>query len=173
MVLTVACVLLERRFHAALWHSLAITFGTFSYHLIMLLSVGLIFNACMRNHADDSKRWYQQKSFEPKLYERLRVRDWKGSMPTYASDLFDPKKHMDEIAQAMCQAELVHETIALLSFLPIIATCWYGSFPVFLATSFLSALIDLLFVAMQRYNRPRVIRLAKRQSRQKEKVEEK
>ena len=90
-------------------------------------------------------------------------------MPAYEGDLFDPRKHSwDEIAQAMCQAELVHETIALLSFLPLLAVRWFGSFGVFLITSVLSALLDLMFVTMQRYNRPRVVRLAEKQNRIKE-----
>ena len=54
-------------------------------------------------------------------------------MPTYDSALFSPQKHTwDEIAQAMCQAELVHEVIAVLSFVPIIMTIWWGAFEVFL-----------------------------------------
>jgi hypothetical protein len=81
-------------------------------------------------------------------------------MPTYDSSLFDPALHTwDEIAQAMCQSELVHEWNALLSFLPLLAAIRFGAFWVFLITSLLSAGYDLLFVAMQRFNRPRVLRM--------------
>ena len=117
VALTVAFALLHHWRHAALWYSLAITFGTIGYHLAMRLMVGLIFDRCMHNRADYSKPWYRQRRFEPGLHEKLRVRRWKGRMPTYESGLFDLHKHSwDEIAQAMCQAELVHETIAVLSF---------------------------------------------------------
>ena len=44
----------------------------------------------------------------------------------------------------------------------IIASIWFNSFWVFLITSVAGALFDLMFVIMQRYNRPRVIRMAKR-----------
>ena len=98
------------------------------------------------------------------LYERLNVKHWKRGMPTYDQTLFDPRLHSwDEIAQATCQAELVHETIAVLSFLPIAGGVWFGEYPVFLATSVLAAGCDLLFVAMQRYNRQRILRLVKRE----------
>lgn len=81
-------------------------------------------------------------------------------MPTYDAELFLPEKHTwDEIAQAMCQAELVHEVIVVLSFVPSIMTIWWGAFEVFLVTSILAACIDLSFVMMQRYNRPRVLQL--------------
>lgn len=38
--------------------SLAITFGTVSYHLVMRLLVGGAFQAMMQNRADLCKRWY-------------------------------------------------------------------------------------------------------------------
>lgn len=169
VVFMVTFALLYHRFHSALWYSLAITFGTIGYHFVMRLLVGLVYNVCMKNRADYSKPWYRQKSFEPRLYEKLRVKSWKEKMPTYESDLFNPRKHSwNEIAQAMCQAELVHETIVVLSFLPLAATYWFGSFPVFLITSALSALLDLTFVIMQRYNRPRVVHLVEKQNKKKE-----
>ena len=63
----------------------------------------------------------------------------------------------DEIAQAMCQAELVHETIVILSFLPILAGIRFGAYPVFIITSVLAAAFDMMFVIMQRYNGPRIV----------------
>ena len=167
--LTILFSLLCRRTPAGVWYSLAITFGTISYHLVMRLAGGFAYDIGMNNRADYHNPWYRPRAFESRLYERLRVKSWKGKMPTYESDLFDPRSHSwDEIAQAMCQAELVHETIAVLSFLPLLAVRWFGSFPVFLITSVLSALLDLLFVIMQRYNRPRVVRLAEKQEKIKE-----
>ena len=138
--------------------SLSITFGTFSYHLIMRLVVGLIFNIKMHNNADYHKRMYRLKPFEIKLYKLLMVKKWKDHMPTFDVDVFDPAlKSWEEIAQAMCQSELVHRVIIALSFLPIILAIWFGDFPVFLITSVLAAGIDLMYVMMQRYNRERIL----------------
>lgn len=143
--------------------SLAITFGTVSYHLVMRLLVGGAFQAVMQNRADLRKRWYRVGRREMAVYEALKVKRWKRRMPTYDNALFDPRLHTwDEVAQAMCQAELVHETIALLSFLPIAAGLRFGAYPVFIVTSVLSAGYDLLFVMMQRYNRQRVLMLPAR-----------
>ena len=87
-------------------------------------------------------------------------------MPTYESELFDPKTHSwAEIAQAMCQAELIHETIVLLSFLPILAGIRFGAYPVFIITSVLAAMVDMMFVIIQRYNRPRILRLTEKFSK--------
>lgn len=143
--------------------SLAITFGTVSYHLVMRLLVGGAFQAVMQNRADLYKRWYRVGRREMAVYEALKVKRWKRRMPTYDNALFDPRLHTwDEVAQAMCQAELVHETIALLSFLPIAAGLRFGAYPVFIVTSVLSAGYDLLFVMMQRYNRQRIMVLLER-----------
>ncbi len=149
--------------------SLAITFGTISYHVVMRLLVGLAFCIVMKNRADYKKRWYHVSRHEMAVYERLNVKKWKRRMPTYDRTLFDPRLHTwEKIAQAMCQAELVHETIALLSFLPIIAGIWFGAYPVFVVTSVLAAGCDMLFVMMQRYNRQRIMTLLQRERQKKQ-----
>ena len=80
-------------------------------------------------------------------------------MPAFQPALFDTKIHSwSEIAQAMCQAEVVHEIIVVLSFVPILFSIWVGALPVFLITFFLSAGMDLMFVILQRYNRSSVIK---------------
>lgn len=140
--------------------SFIITTATISYHFIMRLLVGYVFDRCMKNQADYTKPWYQIRPWEVKIYSFLRVKKWKGYMPAYQPELFSIKYHTwHEIAQAMCQAELVHETIIVFSFLPIFAAKYVGAFPVFLLTSIGAALFDALFVIMQRYNRPRIIRM--------------
>ena len=84
-------------------------------------------------------------------------------MPILDPRFFDPAvRTWDEIAQAMCQAELVHETNVVVSFVPIFFATWFGALPVFLITSILGALSDLVFVFIQRYNRPRVMRMIAR-----------
>ena len=145
--------------------SLAITFGTTSYHVVMRLLVGLTFCVVMQNKADYKKRWYQVGEHEMAFYEKLGIKNWKRKMPTYDHTLFDPRVHTwAKIAQAMCQAELIHETIALLSFLPIAAGIWFGAYPVFIVTSVLAAGCDMLFVMMQRYNRQRIMKLLEHRS---------
>ena len=138
----------------------AITFGTTFYHLGIRLLIGFFYNSVMNNRADYTKKWYRVSPWETKLYELLRVKKWKGRMPTYNPEDFSIKKHtLNEIAQVMCQSELVHETNIIFSFVPIIAYKLFGSFYVFLITSVCAAVFDLLFVIVQRYNRSRVVKL--------------
>ena len=168
--ITIISFILTLLFSAVYFHtensaslSLAITMGTTLYHFAMRLVVGFFYDRIMNNKADIGRWWYQPKGFEKRIYNWLNVKNWKGIMPSYEPELFDPQKHTwNEIAQAMCQAELVHETIILLSFVPILFAKLFGALPVFLITSVLSAAFDMIFVIMQRYNRPRVVRLAEK-----------
>ena len=163
VVVTILMTILYKQFTSAFCLTLAITFGTISYHFVMRLLVGKIVDQVMDNKADYNKKWYQLHSFEKPLYDILKVKRWKGKMPAYAPQLFDTKEHsLDEIVQAMCQAEIVHEIIVPLSFLPLLTVPLFGSFGVFLITSILAAAFDLMFVIMQRYNRPRIIRILRR-----------
>lgn len=140
--------------------SMAITAGTISYHFCMRLLVGGIFDLALHNRIDPNQKWFQVGKTEQKLYEALKVKNWKNHFPTYDPDAFDKRQHTwGEIAGAMCQAELVHETIAALSFLPILSSVWFGTEGVFLVTSLCAALFDLTFVMIQRYNRPRVLKI--------------
>ena len=138
----------------------AITFGTTAYHFVMRLLTGWVIDLILHNRVNYKARWFQTSPLELKLYKALRVRSWKSGMPSYAPDCFDPGLHSwEEILQAMCQAELVHEGIILLSIVPVLASVYFGAFWVFAVTSFLAALFDAMFVIMQRYNRPRVMKL--------------
>ena len=143
---------------------LAITFGTTCYHFSMRLAVGYTLNHRMHNKADYRKCWYQLRPFEKRLYQILKVKKWKSRMPTYDPTCFDPKvRSWNEIAQAMCQAEIVHEVIVVFSFLPLLAAIPFGAFGVFLITSLLAALYDLCFVIMQRFNRPRILKFIEKE----------
>lgn len=142
--------------------TLAIAFGTTFYHFAMRLLIGFIYQLRCNNNISWENSWFQVNTCEMKIYKILKVKSWKKYIPTYDSGSFDIKtKSYEQIAMAMCQAELVHETIIIFSFLPIIASVWFGSVEVFVITSIISALIDLIFVILQRYNRPRVLKIIK------------
>lgn len=145
--------------------SAAITFGTIFYHFAMRLTVGFLIDAVYHNHMDYTKKWFQEKAFEGKLYEKLKVKKWKKRLPTFTPQYFNlNSRSVEEIVQATCQAEIVHEVILPLSFVPVIFSVWFGSLGVFLITSCISFLFDGIFVIIQRYNRPRLIRLINRKN---------
>lgn len=148
--------------------SAAVTCGTTFYHLAMRLTVASLIDTRYHNRMDYTKKWFQERAFEKKLYQKLQVRKWKKRLPTMNLRDFDLKnRSVEEIIQATCQAEIIHELIMPLSFVPVMFSVWFGSPGVFFITSCVSFLFDSLFVIMQRYNRPRLIRLLKHGNRKK------
>ena len=146
--------------------SIAITFGTIFYHLAVRLAIGGLIDAKYHNHMDYTKKWFQERPFEKKLYQTLRVKKWKKCLPTFNPEDFDlQNRSVEEIIQVSCQAEVVHEVIMPFSFVPILFSIWFGSLGVFIITSCAAFLFDSIFVIMQRFNRPRLTRLLRRISK--------
>ena len=143
--------------------SAAITFGTIFYHLAIRLAVGYLIDTRYHNQMDYTKKWFAEKTFEQKLYKKIQVKKWKKWFPTFNPQDFNLKnRSMTEIVQVTCQSEVVHEVNMVLSFVPVVFSVWFGSLGVFLLTSFAAFIFDSIFVIMQRYNRPRLIRLIKK-----------
>lgn len=147
----------------ALAETVTITIGITLYHFVMRLAVGTIVNFIMKNRANHKNIWFRQKSFENKLYKLICVRKWKKYLPTYSPDTFDPsQKTVKEIVGATCQAEIVHEIIMALSLLPITLIPFLGGAAAVIITSVLAMLFDSLFVILQRYNRPKLVKVMER-----------
>ena len=143
--------------------ALTITLGVSLYHFLMRLAVGYTVNAVMKNQADHTNIWFREKRFEKKLYKLLRVRSWSRHLPTYSPNTFDTgTKTVKEILGATCQAEIVHEIIMALSLLPIAFIPLLGGAAALIVTSVLAMLFDALFVILQRYNRPKLLRVMNR-----------
>ncbi len=147
--------------------TLLITFITTSYHFVMRIIVGYVVDGLYHNKMNYKNSWFKVSEVENRMYEVLKVKEWKKYIPTYSPESFSLKHHtLTEIAMSMCQSEIVHEIIVVLSFVPVLTIPWLGEAEVFIITSFLAACFDMTFVIMQRYNRPRIIKLIeKRKSR--------
>ncbi len=150
-------------FHWLHWgwlEAAAITCITIFYHFAMRLVVGTV----IPNSFDYRNIWFQPKVFEARLYRFLQVKRWKDRIPTYNPQLFSlAENSLEQIVNHICQAEVVHLTIILLSFVPLLFSLIWQNLFVFLITSILAALVDTVFVILQRYNRPRLVRLMEKQ----------
>ena len=143
--------------------TLTIMLGVTLYHFVMRLLVGTVVNGIMKNKANYKNIWFREKRFENKLYKLMRVRKWKKYLPTYDVNTFDTsQKTVQDIAEATCQAEIVHEVIMVFSLLPIVTIPFLGGAVAMIITSILAMLFDSLFVILQRYNRPKLIKVMKR-----------
>ena len=136
------------------------------YHFLMRLAVGTVIDAIMKNKANHHNLWFREKRFENKLYKWMRVRKWKKYLPTYSPETFDTsQKTVQDIVGASCQAEIVHEVIMALSLLPIALLSILGGAAALIITSVVAMLFDSAFVILQRYNRPKLVRVMGRFSK--------
>lgn len=142
--------------------SAAITVGVIAYHIIIRFLSPVILVACFHKKYVCRNWWFHEHLWEQKLYHILKVKQWKKAF-TYDPSEFSMRVHsLEEIVNNMCHAELVHELIVVLSFTSLLFAIPFGSFFVFLITATMAAIFDMSFVILQRYNRPRVIRLMER-----------
>lgn len=163
-VLTVLFSVLYLKFNTDLFITLSITFGTILYHFLMRLAVGFLVPHSF--HYTD--KFFTEKAFEKPLYKALKVKKWKRFMPSYNPDSYSIKndvRSLEIIADTTCRNEIIHLVICLLSFVPVSFTAFFGAAAVFIITSVFSCMFDMIFVIMQRYNRPRLVRIINRKNK--------
>lgn len=166
LVGTIVFALTYYLYQISILYTLAITCGTCFYHFAMRLVVGHLIDAIYHNKMNYNKWWFKERKFESRLYKFLHVKNWKKFLPTYNPKDYNVKENsIESIIQVTCQAEIVHEIIMILSFIPIIFTIWFDSLVAFIVTSVISFFFDGLFVILQRYNRPRLVKILQRQNK--------
>lgn len=162
-IITICSAVLYNIFKLSAILTLAVTGMTVCYHITMRLAVGYVVLRLIRKNINFENVWFSEKKFEQGLYRKLHVKEWKKRMPTYNPDDFSLKLHSPaDIVQTMCISELTHEINIILSFVPLLFSAAFNSFYAFMITSVISALFDGCFVIMQRYNRPRMVKLSKK-----------
>lgn len=163
MVLMFAFFFLMVNTAKSVFCTLGITFMTICYHFTVRLVIGSVTDRIKLSQFKPEARQFRERKFERKLYKALRVKKWKKFAPTYDKKLFSLKDNsLDNVIGETCRAEVVHSLCVLASLASICLAVWFGSLPAFLITGILGALVDLVFVIIQRYNRPRLKRLAER-----------
>ena len=144
--------------------SVAITFGMIAYHITIRFLSPVILWMINRKKYNYQSKWFRQKKWEPGLYQWLREKHWKKHIMAYDPSEFSMEIHsLEEIVNNMCHAESVHELIVVLSFTSLLFAIPFGAFGVFVVTAVLVAMLDMVFVILQRYNRPRVVALMNKQ----------
>lgn len=129
----------------------------------------------------NENRWlFRERDFESALYRKIKVSKWKDKLPDAGKLIhFQRDSLPEDIDEAYinrfitecCIAELGHLSVGILGFTSLFfvflipGNTQLEHFGVFLLLSVLDLLIQLLFVIIQRYNRPRLIKLRKLYSR--------
>ena len=139
---------------------IAVILITTFYHSCIRPLTGSIMDMIYHNNMNFSLWWFRERKFEKYLYKMLQVKRWKNIIPTYDKEAFDFRnKNIKEILGATCQAEVVHEIMFILAFVPLLLIIPYGQAAIFIISSIICASIDFICVIVQRFNRPRLMQL--------------
>ena len=141
-----------------------ITAFTTMYHFWGRIIMGNV-SKLFEKYLNYNQWLFRQKNFEKPLYKLLCVKKWKGKALTYNPELFSLKERsLDEIAQTMVKAETDHWINEVISLSTLLFPIIWGQFWIFFITVIVAMLFDAQFIIIQRYNRPRIIKiLEKRQ----------
>lgn len=142
-----------------------VTCFTIMYHLWLRIIMGNV-NKLFR--IEYTMWWFKERKFEQPLYKLLHVKKWKDKALTYNPHLFSLKDYsLTDIANTMSKAEFDHLTNVLISMSTLLFSLIWGQFLIFALTAFAAIIFDAQFIIIQRYNRPRIVRLIKRQNHKK------
>ena len=136
-----------------------ITAFTIMYHLWVRIIMG---NVCklFKSHIKYDAWWFKETKFENKLYKLLRVKSWKGKALTYNPELFSLKDYsLEEIANTMSKVEVDHWINEIISLTTILFATFWGNVWIFILTSIIAMVFDGQFIIIQRYNRPRIVKI--------------
>ena len=143
---------------------------TIMYHFWVRIIMGNV-SKLFKKHLNYKQWWFKERKYEKGLYKFLKVKKWKGKALTYNPELFSLKENsLESIANTMTKAELDHWINEIISLSTLLFPLMWGYFGVFLISAIVAMIFDSQFIIIQRYNRPRIMRILKREENKKQKI---
>ena len=143
---------------------------TIMYHFWVRIIMGNV-SKLFKKHINYKQWWFREKRFEKEFYKLIRVKDWKGKALTYNPESFSLKDNsLEAIANTMTKSELDHWINEIISLSTLLFALIWVHFWIFLISALAAMIFDSQFIIIQRYNRPRVMRILKRQEKKKQKT---
>ena len=140
---------------------------TIMYHFWVRIIMGNV-SKLFKKHIDYKQWWFKEKKFEKRLYEILHVKDWKGKALTYNPESFSLKEHsLEEIVDTMTKSEVDHWINEVISLSTLLFSLMWGELWAFLISAIVAMIFDSQFIIIQRYNRPRIVRILEKSNESK------
>lgn len=127
------------------------------YQVITRLLVGSICEGIFENGINSSSDWFKTSEFEERFYGSVGIKYLKRALPKCERTDFSLRRQsIQDIIDAGCEIEAEHEINIGVSMLGILFAVPFGYTWVFIVFAAVAVLYDLVFIAVQRYNRPRL-----------------
>lgn len=150
-----------------------ITTFTIMYHFWVRIIMGNV-SKLFRKHINYKQWWFKEKKFEKKLYKTLKVKDWKDKALTYNPEQFSLKENsLEKIANTMAKSEVDHWINEIISVSTLLFSFIWGEFLPFFISAIVAMIFDSQFIIIQRYNRPRIVKLLEMEEKKKERKNKK
>lgn len=148
-----------------LW--IGITSFTIMYHFWVRIIMGNV-SKLFKKNINYKQWWFKERKFEKRLYKFLKVKNWKDKALTYNPESFSLKEHsLEEIVNTMAKSEVDHWINEAISISTMFFAIPWGKFWIFFVTALAAMIFDSQFIIIQRYNRPRVVKLLEREQKEK------
>ena len=136
---------------------------TIMYHFWVRIIMGNV-SKLFKKHIHYKQWWFKERKFEKKLYKFLRVKEWKGRALTYNPEQFSLKENsLETIVNTMTKSEVDHWINEIISVSTIFFSIPWGGFWAFFISALVAMIFDSQFIIIQRYNRPRVMKLLEKE----------
>ena len=140
---------------------MGILFMTAAYHLITRLVIGTFGDAALEKGIDTENHWFAESDTEQSVYRAIGVKSWMNKLPAPEPWKFSVKRRsLEDIIAESCRTEVVHEAGVCASLLTILFSIPFGYLWFFILTAVVGSVFDMVFIIIQRYNRPRLARTA-------------
>ena len=145
---------------------------TIMYHFWVRIIMGNV-SKLFKKHINYKQWWFKERKFEKGLYKFLKVKQWKDKALTYNPETFSLKNHsLEEIANTMAKSEVDHWINEVISLSTLLFAIPWGAFWIFLVTAIFAMIFDSQFIIIQRFNRPRIVKLLELEERKNRKSKE-
>lgn len=146
--------------------------------LLYLAAISVLSNlaaGCISRHFRADAFPFKPYAFEKqgRFYDRLHIRKWKDRVPDMSKYLRSlPRKSLMDascgrirlLVQETCVAEIVHVALMILALPVLLCKEWWATLIVLVY----DLVGNLPFIMIQRYNRPRLLRLAEKLEQREE-----
>lgn len=140
---------------------------TIMYHFWVRIIMGNVLKL-FKKHITYKQYFFKEKKFEKKFYDLIKVKSWKDKVLTYAPQEFDLKENsLETVANNMAKAELDHWINSLISISTISFGFISNVFWPFIVSAIFAMVFETQFIVLQRYNRPRVVKIIQREEKNK------
>jgi glycosyl-4,4'-diaponeurosporenoate acyltransferase len=154
------------------------------FFFVLVVLVDAICVLCVRYNPFDSvynpdKKMYKTFKWESKFYSKIKILSWKDKIPELGflagfvktKVVSDDPSYLYKFAKETVYAEVMHIISALVGFVIILIPPYELMFNFAFPIAFINFILNILPIFVQRYNRPRLLRMYYREMKRKKKGE--